>query len=110
MAFNDTGGIDVARELIPARVRRGLYAASSLAGYGLAATAVGMTAASGEVPQWVTVALATLGALIGPIGQLAATNTRPAAAVVLPETVLPEPAPLFPVDDGDEDTSDSQAG
>ena len=68
-------GLDAARELIPARARRTLYAAGSLAGYALAAAAVGFTAAGTDVPQGVGVALAVLGALMGPLGQLAASNT-----------------------------------
>lgn len=81
------GGLDVARELIPATARRWIYAGISILGYALGATAVGVTAAGQDVPTFVTVALAVTGFLAGPVGQLAAANTpRP-----LPEQV-DEPA------------------
>ena len=41
----------------------------------LAAAVVGFAAAGAQVPTALAVALAVLGALLGPIGQLAATNT-----------------------------------
>lgn len=72
--YESAAGLDVARELIPAHVRRWIYAGVSLAGYALAAIAVGLTTAGVDVPTSVTVALAVLGAMTGPVGQLAATN------------------------------------
>lgn len=68
-------GLLVAREFIPARVRRAVYAAAALAGYALTAAAVGFAAAGATVPTPVPVALGVLGSLIGPLGQLAAVNT-----------------------------------
>ena len=68
-------GLEVAKEFIPARARRAVYASASILGYLLAAAVVGFTAAGTEVPTALAVALAVLGALLGPIGQLAATNT-----------------------------------
>ncbi len=67
-------GLEVAKEFIPARVRRGVYAAASILGYLLAAAAVGFAAAGATVPTALVVALAVSGALMGPIGQLAAAN------------------------------------
>ena len=68
-------GLEVAQEFIPARARRALYAAASILGYLLAAAVVGFAAAGADVPTALAVALAVLGALVGPIGQLAAANT-----------------------------------
>lgn len=68
-------GLELAKEFLPPRVRRAVYAAASLIGYLLAAAVVGFAAAGQEVPTGLAVALAVLGALLGPIGQLAATNT-----------------------------------
>lgn len=70
-------GLEVAKEFIPVRTRRLLYAAVSILGYLLSAVAVGFAAAGADIPVAVIVALAILGALIGPIGQLAASNTSP---------------------------------
>lgn len=72
--YENPDGLSVARELIPARVRRWIYASASLVGYALAAVAVGMETAGVDVPTAVTVALAVLGSLTGPLGQLAAAN------------------------------------
>ncbi len=83
--YENADGIAVARELIPARIRKALYAGASLLGYGLAAAAVGLTTAGVAVPEAVTVSLAVLGALTGPLGQLAASNTPTPA-------VAPDPA------------------
>ena len=58
-----------------ARTRRALYAGASILGYLLAAAVVGFTVAGVDVPTALAVALAVLGALVGPIGQLAANNT-----------------------------------
>lgn len=69
------GGLEVAREFIPRPARRGLYAGASIIGYLLSAAVVGFTVADVPVPVPLTVALAVLGALLGPIGQLAASNT-----------------------------------
>lgn len=69
-------GLEVAKEFLPARVRRGVYALASIVGYLLAATVVGFAAAGESVPTGLAVALAVLGALLGPIGQLAASNTK----------------------------------
>jgi hypothetical protein len=69
-------GLEVAKEFIPARTRRAVYAAASILGYVLAAAVVGFTVAGVDVPTAVAVALAVLGALVGPIGQLAAANTN----------------------------------
>ena len=83
--MTEDAGLAVARELIPARIRRGLYAAASLLGYALAAVVVGITAAGIAVPAPVTVALAVLGSLMGPLGQLAAVNTTNATPLPLDE-------------------------
>ena len=72
--FDASDGLLVARELIPAKVRRAIYAAAALAGYALAAVAVGLVAGGLAIPTAVTVALAALGALMGPLGMLAAAN------------------------------------
>lgn len=71
------GGLEVAREFIPRAARRALYAAASIVGYLLSAAVVGFTVADVPVPTPLTVALAVLGALLGPIGQLAASNVAP---------------------------------
>lgn len=68
-------GLLVAREFIPARVRRAVYALGSVCGYLLAAAVVGFTVAGVETPLPLAVALGVLGALMGPLGQLAAANT-----------------------------------
>lgn len=70
------GQLEMAAEFIPARRRRLIYVVLSLLGYLFGATAVGFTAAGSGVPSAVVVALAVLGFLIGPAGQLAAVNTR----------------------------------
>lgn len=67
-------GLEVAKEFIPPRARRALYGAASILGYILAAAVVGFAAAGQDVPTALAVALAVLGALLGPIGQLAAAN------------------------------------
>lgn len=92
MSDDLTGGLGVAREMIPARVRRGLYAAGSLAGYALTAAVVGFTAAGADVPGGVTVALSVLGALAGPLGQLAAVNVNTAEPLELVEPATESPA------------------
>lgn len=69
------GGLEAAKEFLPGRLRRGIYATSSVLGYVLAAAVVGFVAAGAAVPVGLAVALAVLGALVGPIGQLAASNT-----------------------------------
>jgi hypothetical protein len=69
------GGLEVAKEFIPARTRRAVYAAASILGYLLAAAVVGFVTAGADVPVALAVALAVLGALVGPIGQLAASHT-----------------------------------
>ena len=83
-SYDNADGITAARELIPARIRKAIYAGAALLGYGLAAVAVGLTTAGAAVPEAVTVSLAVLGALTGPLGQLAATNV-PAGPVALPD-------------------------
>lgn len=80
-------GLEVAKEFLPPRVRRGIYAAASILGYLLAAAVVGFAAAGEGVPSWLAVALAVLGALLGPIGQLAATNTTVSTPAVVVEVV-----------------------
>jgi hypothetical protein len=75
MSETYAGGISVAGEFIPARWRRLIYAAASLFGYALSAVAVGFAAAAEETPSWVGVSLAVLGFLMGPLAQLAASNT-----------------------------------
>lgn len=70
-------GLEVAKEFIPPRARRAVYAGASILGYLLAAAVVGCSVAGVDVPDALAVALAVLGALMGPIGQLAATNTDP---------------------------------
>jgi hypothetical protein len=108
--FENPDGLTVARELIPAKVRRGIYAAASLVGYALGAVVVGYATLGTEaLPEFVPVALAVLGALMGPLGQLAATNTPSAAAVAVaaPQAAVevavgddePEPAPEVDPDD-----------
>lgn len=92
-AFENPDGLAVARELIPAKVRKAIYAAVSLAGYGLSAVAVGMVAAGAAVPEAVPTALAVLGALTGPLGQLAASNTpSPATVAAVVTEVADDPA------------------
>jgi hypothetical protein len=98
-AFENADGLTVARELIPPKVRRGIYAAASLLGYALGAVVVGY-ATPGDLPEYVPVALAVLGALMGPLGQLAATNTPSAPAVAVATGV---DSALAPVDDDDYD-------
>lgn len=81
-------GLEVAKEFLPARVRRGTYAAVSILGYLLSAAVVGFTVAGVDTPTGLAVSLAVLGALTGPIGQLAASNTAVAprtATEVLPD-------------------------
>lgn len=68
-------GLEAAKEFIPPKFRRFLYASLSVFGYLLGAIAVGFTATGGDVPQALVVAMAVSGFLLGPIGQLAATNT-----------------------------------
>ena len=85
MSVYDEGGIAVARELIPARARRTIYAAASLAGLALTAAVVGFTAVSQTVPDWLTATLAVLGALTAPLGMLAASNV---AAAPTPPPIL----------------------
>jgi hypothetical protein len=106
-AFENADGLTVARELIPPKVRRGIYAAASLLGYALGAVVVGYASAvvvgyatPGDLPEYVPVALAVLGALMGPLGQLAATNTPSAPAVAVATGV---DSALAPVDDDDYD-------
>lgn len=83
MSTFDTDGIAVARELIPARARKIIYAAASLASVALAAVVVGFTASTSPVPESVTIIMAVLGALMGPLGMLAASNVP--ATTALPE-------------------------
>ena len=73
-AYENADGIAAARDLIPAPIRKAIYAGAALLGYTLAAVAVGLTTADVPVPEAVTVALAVLGGLAGPLGQLAAAN------------------------------------
>ena len=101
-AFDNPDGLTVARELLPAKVRRGIYAGASLAGYALGAVVVGYATLGTEtLPEYVPVALAVLGALMGPLGQLAATNTPSAPAVIAPI----DSQAFAPVDDDDYDPS-----
>ncbi len=100
-AYENPDGLTVARELISPKVRRWLYAGASLLGYVLGAVVVGYAALGTEaLPQAVPVALAVLGALMGPLGQLAASNTPSAPAVAVAPGV---DAALAPVDDDDYD-------
>jgi hypothetical protein len=85
-------GLEVARDVIPARVRRWIYALASLVGLVMTAVVVGFTTAGVEVPSWVTLTLAVLGALMTPLGLLAAANTSTGG-------VAPPPAELWPADD-----------
>lgn len=78
MQSNEVEGLLVAREFIPARARRALYALGSICGYLLSAAVVGFTVAGVDTPLPVAVALGVLGALMGPLGQLAAANTATA--------------------------------
>lgn len=68
-------GLEVVKEFVPARTRRAVYAGASILGYLLAAAVVGFVTAGVDVPVALAVALAVLGSLMGPIGQLAASNT-----------------------------------
>jgi hypothetical protein len=99
-AFDNPDGLTVARELMPPKVRRWLYAGASLLGYVLGAVVVGYAALGTEdVPEGIPVALAVLGALMGPLGQLAASNTPSAPAVIAPI----DSQAFAPVDDDDYD-------
>lgn len=85
MSDDLTGGLEVAREMIPAVVRRGMYAAASLASLALTAAVVGFTAAATSVPVAVTIALSVIGSLAGPLGMLAAVNTPTVRALPVVE-------------------------
>ena len=66
--------LDVVKEVIPAQYRKVAYAVTSLVAIVLTALLAGFSAV-GEVPDWITIGLAVVGALAGPIGFLAANNT-----------------------------------
>lgn len=83
-----SAGLDVAKEFIPRRVRRLLYASTSIVGYLLLAVVAGFAAADVAIPKALVIALAVLGSLTGPIGQLAASNTT---SNELPEREILEP-------------------
>lgn len=84
-----SSGLEVAKEFISSRVRRAIYAIASILGYLLSATAIGFASAGYDVPVAVLVSMAVMGALIGPIGQLAATNT-PSTARIETESIMIE--------------------
>lgn len=88
--YENVDGLAVARELIPARIRKAIYAGASLIGYLLAAVVAGMASAVAmgvidSIPSGLSIALAVLGALTGPLGQLAAANVP-----TVPDPTLPE--------------------
>lgn len=66
--------LTIAREMIPANVRKWLYVVISLTGVVLTAVMAGFAAAAIAIPVWVTVGLTVLGVLAGPFGFLAANN------------------------------------
>lgn len=68
------GNLDIVKEVIPPLYRKIAYAITSIVAIALSALLAGF-AAVGEVPDWVTVGLAIVGSLAGPIGFLAANNT-----------------------------------
>jgi hypothetical protein len=68
--------LTIARELIPARIRRWIYAFVSLAGIVLNSTLVGVVASGADAPTWVVVAIAVVGSLAAPLGFLAANNVE----------------------------------
>lgn len=70
-----SNGLEVAKEFLPPRARRLVYACVSILGYLLGAAAIGFAAAGVGIPTGIIVATSILGYLIGPIGQLAASNT-----------------------------------
>jgi hypothetical protein len=83
--------------LLPARARRVVYILFGLVSLLSTATMAAYTALPNrEAPDWLVVTLAVLGALAGPIGVLAASNTPggPAAAPSAPAAAsVPGPVP-----------------
>lgn len=68
-------GMDVVREVLPARVRRVVYAAYVIVGVIVTAVAAGF-AFAGDVPTWVGVTMAVMGSLTIPMAALAVVNTK----------------------------------
>lgn len=64
-------------EILPAKVRRVLYAVYAFIGLGLGATQVAYSAASAGQPLWLTVALAVFAFVGTAFGFTAAANATP---------------------------------
>lgn len=77
--------VDIARELIPYRVRLGMYLALVAVGLALGAIGQWLTAVGTPLPTWMAGANAVATYLLVPFGLVAAVNVnRPTA---LPDTV-----------------------
>lgn len=69
-------------DILPAKVRKVLYAVYAFLGLGLTASAAGYLAAASELPVWLVVATAVYGVLGTGLGFTAAANTTPRVTVI----------------------------